>query len=344
MLDPNSTHFNEKFLTVDYLEEFFVKAKVDVINSDLGIKPLVSVLFITYNHIDYIRQSLDGILMQVTSFDWEILIGDDESTDGTREICQEYARKYPNRIKLFLHKRENNISILNKPSGIFQMTYNILRCQGKYIAVCSGDDVWTDPYKLQKQLDLLEKEDNIILSYHPFVRYGDVLANINLPELERFSNMPKASTMFFRNINKILPINFIDAIQEDVFLWHLLRFKGQFALQADIEPSIICTPLSSITRSLDEQQHFLHVLNINIQIFKSIDLTMTDIKQKRFVSYNLVSMLFNASYTIEQKKHLLNTFRKMLSVKDVYYALHFKANDSKHFKNYFTDNTITCVS
>jgi len=119
-------------------------------------KPLVSVSVVTYNHENYIKQCLDGIIFQKTDFDFELLLGEDSSTDNTRDICIHYANKYPNIIRLFLHHRENNIIINGKPSGRFNMIYNITEARGKYIALCEGDDYWSDPYKLQKQVNFLE--------------------------------------------------------------------------------------------------------------------------------------------------------------------------------------------
>lgn len=127
--------------------------------------PLVTVCIQTYQHVDYIKECLDGILNQKTNFDFEILLGEDASTDGTREICIDYAERYPEKIRLFLHHRENNISVGGKPSGRFNFLYNLYTAQGKYIALCEGDDYWTDPLKLQKQVDFLEEnEEHAIVS------------------------------------------------------------------------------------------------------------------------------------------------------------------------------------
>lgn len=109
---------------------------------------LVSVLTITYNHEKYIAQAIDSVLMQKTNFDFEIVIGEDCSTDRTREIVLEYKAKYPDKIRLLLQP-------VNK--GANQNWIETYRaCTGKYIALLEGDDYWTDPYKLQKQVDILE--------------------------------------------------------------------------------------------------------------------------------------------------------------------------------------------
>ena len=129
-------------------------------------EPMVSVQVSTYQHADFIRDCLDGILMQETDFPVEILIGEDESSDGTREICKEYADRHPDTIRLFLHRRENNIHIHGRPTPRFQSTYTRFKCRGKYIALCEGDDYWTDPLKLQKQVSLLESYPNLAGSFH----------------------------------------------------------------------------------------------------------------------------------------------------------------------------------
>ena len=114
-------------------------------------KPLVSISCITYNHAKYIRDALEGFLMQKTTFPIEILIHDDASTDGTTEIVREYEEKNPDIIKpLYETKNQWNKGI--RGSAVF----NFPRARGKYIALCEGDDYWTDPFKLQKQVDLLE--------------------------------------------------------------------------------------------------------------------------------------------------------------------------------------------
>ncbi|MFL1012242.1 glycosyltransferase family 2 protein [Flavisericum labens] len=118
--------------------------------------PLVSVSVVTYNHKDYIKQCLEGILMQQTTFPFEIILGEDESSDCTRDICIEYAEKYPDKIRLFLRSRKDVIYINGNPTGRYNFMENLKACQGKYIAICEGDDYWTDPLKLQKQVDFLE--------------------------------------------------------------------------------------------------------------------------------------------------------------------------------------------
>ena len=115
--------------------------------------PLVSVLCLAYNQENYIRQALESLLMQRTSFSFEIIVHDDASTDSTKEIIEEYALNFPHIIKPIFQK-ENKYSVY----GIsFQYEYVYTAAKGKYIAMCAGDDFWIDPLKLQKQVDFLEE-------------------------------------------------------------------------------------------------------------------------------------------------------------------------------------------
>lgn len=128
--------------------------------------PFVSICCLTYNHESYIRQCLDGFVMQKTKFPIEILIHDDASTDGTQDIIREYEAKYPNIIKP-IYQKENQYSKGVKVS----LVYNYSRAKGKYIALCEGDDYWTDPYKLQKQVDFLESHPDYVVCSHRFDQY-----------------------------------------------------------------------------------------------------------------------------------------------------------------------------
>ena len=110
---------------------------------------LVSVWMITYNHEKYISQALESILMQKSNYDVEVVIGEDYSTDQTRKIIQEYEKKYPTIIKPIYHK-ENVGAIRNA------FEFCLPKLKGKYIACLEGDDYWTDPNKIQKQVDFLE--------------------------------------------------------------------------------------------------------------------------------------------------------------------------------------------
>lgn len=130
--------------------------------------PLVSICCITYNHAQFIRKCLDGFLMQKTDFPIEILIHDDCSTDGTTEIVREYEAKYPDLI-FPLYEEENQYQQGKAAEIDF---YNYRRARGKYIAYCEGDDYWTDPLKLQKQVDFMEANPEYSVCFHNYVTYN----------------------------------------------------------------------------------------------------------------------------------------------------------------------------
>lgn len=142
---------------------------------------LVSICCMTYNHAAFVRQCLDGFMMQKCSFNFEVLIHDDASTDGTQDIIREYEMKYPDVIKP-IYQKENQYSKGIDPG----LKYNAPRAKGKYIALCEGDDYWTDPYKLQKQVDFLESHPDYVMCSHKYQIYeqeSNEYVNI-LPEIE----------------------------------------------------------------------------------------------------------------------------------------------------------------
>ncbi len=123
--------------------------------------PIVSISCVTYNHKDFIAQAIEGFLMQRCSFPFEILIHDDASTDGTADIIRKYEHLYPDLIKP-IYQTENQFSL--RKQNISQLQRK--RALGKYIAICEGDDYWTDPLKLQKQVEFLESHPDFSMCFH----------------------------------------------------------------------------------------------------------------------------------------------------------------------------------
>ncbi|MBL0191336.1 MAG: glycosyltransferase [Saprospiraceae bacterium] len=117
----------------------------------------VSICCITYNHAKYIGKAIESFLEQKVDFEYEIVIGEDCSSDDTLKICELYAKKY-SQIKLL--PKEQNLGMMNN----FIRTLNA--CKGEYIALCEGDDYWVDPLKLQKQVDFLEISPSYTMSFH----------------------------------------------------------------------------------------------------------------------------------------------------------------------------------
>ena len=146
--------------------------------------PVVSIVCITYNHEKFISEAIDSFLMQETNFPFEIILGEDCSTDNTAEIVKKYTEEYPDIIKSVL--RESNIGMnLN-----FKQSFE--KSIGKYIALCEGDDYWTDPLKLQNQVDFLEKNEE----------YGMVHTN--------FDTYYQDSNYFLKNTHSVYNIDIKD--------------------------------------------------------------------------------------------------------------------------------------
>jgi glycosyltransferase involved in cell wall biosynthesis len=201
-------------------------------------KPLVSVCCITYNHQDYIEECINGFLKQESDFDVEFLIHDDASTDNTQSIIKSLVGE-ESRFKLIL--REKNIKSTGK--AIFPILFE--EAQGKYIAMCEGDDYWTDPLKLQKQVDFLEENPDCSFC---FTRATKVFINQDKPdqvyphELKKTIYSPKeyldftttaTCSLVFRNLKSTKEINFpvLEHSQGDFILYcHLLHYGNAGAL------------------------------------------------------------------------------------------------------------------
>jgi len=179
---------------------------------------LVSIICDTFNHEMYIRQCLDGFITQKTDFLFEVLIHDDASTDGTADIIREYKTEYPDIIKP-IYQTENQYS---KKIKIWE-AYQFPRAKGKYIALCEGDDYWTDPYKLQKQVDFMEKNPD----------YGMVFTNTyHYIEKKKKLIIPKPTTNY--NILDIFNANPIRLLTV-LFEKHSLLECSQYLINNNTE-------------------------------------------------------------------------------------------------------------
>lgn len=174
-----------------------------------NIEPLVSVFCATYNHEKYIRQCLEGFVMQQTSFQFEIIVQDDASTDGTSKIVREFAKKYS-----FIIPRIHEVNIYSQGKNINEYFYN--NAKGKYIAWCEGDDYWTDPYKLQKQVDFLKAnpEHGMVATLFSSILEGNVIpAKKTQIKLNNWGNIS------FNDLLIVNPIGTLTVmVRSDVFI------------------------------------------------------------------------------------------------------------------------------
>jgi glycosyltransferase involved in cell wall biosynthesis len=193
------------------------------------MEPLVSVCIITYNHGKFIRQCLEGVMMQQTSFPFEVVIGEDCSTDNTKDIIREFAERFPCIIKP-VYLPANVGGARNGYEFCFP------RLTGKYVAICEGDDYWTDPFKLQKQVAYLEQHPEHSFCFH---RVASVDEHDRLLQAEQSTEEAmfyKADEIFhisiptlavvFRKYFDVVPDELFQVQSGDTFLFGLLARHG----------------------------------------------------------------------------------------------------------------------
>lgn len=153
--------------------------------------PIVSIICHAYNHEEFIKNAIEGFLIQETDFLYEIIIHDDASTDSTKQIIESYVNKFPDKF-VPIYQTENQFS--KKKSISANFTYP--KAKGKYISLCEGDDFWTDKYKLQKQVDFLEKNPDYVVTWTNYVsKHNDKYIETGFDE--RF---PKIHTIDLNNV------------------------------------------------------------------------------------------------------------------------------------------------
>ena len=196
------------------------------------VSPKVSVCMITYGHEKYIREAIDGVFMQETNFEIELIIADDASPDGTKEIIASICKNHPkgNSIKYF--RQDSNIGMM--PNFVFALT----KSEGEYVAVCEGDDYWIDSLKLQKQVDFLDAHK----SYSSCFTDVKILKNKITSEtgalkekhkkdsdaISVFYNLwiPTLTFVYRRSALLEFPPQFKKVNNGDLFLFYLLAQKG----------------------------------------------------------------------------------------------------------------------
>ncbi|MCS3472987.1 glycosyltransferase involved in cell wall biosynthesis [Pseudomonas sp. JUb42] len=206
-------------------------------------EPLLSIICPTYNHEAFIAKALEGFLSQQTSFNFEILIHDDASTDNTAAIIAQYAERYPTIIRAFYQEVNQFRQGINPSPSLF------LKSRGRYIAYCEGDDYWTDPRKLQLQVDFLESHPDYVITYHDAVAFDDdgqygvqltgaLRSDASALQLQR-ARAISTLTVCFRNVMSPLPAELQMPVAPlgDLCWWSLLGAHGKGKFMAEIKPA-----------------------------------------------------------------------------------------------------------
>lgn len=309
---------------------------------------VVSICCLTYNQEPYIRRCLDGFLIQKTNFSFEILIHDDASTDGTADIIREYEKKHPHIIKP-IFQTENQYS-----KGIkISLTYQFPRSEGKYVAMCEGDDYWTDPYKLQKQVDFMEANPDYSLVYHKVnelwqesntikpedLNQANEELTYTLLDLAKGNFIHTPSVLFRKSSLDILNLKSSSKII-DYYLWMLCAQKGNIKYLPEImavyrisKDSVWVLKTESFRLS-----YWLIMLTQLLTQFTSDGDTYSELffqmKERFIFFYNLCNKNKETKVLdVTTKKMLINScdFQQWWFI----YMLHIKVNRLYRLKYYF---------
>jgi glycosyltransferase involved in cell wall biosynthesis len=192
---------------------------------------------ITYSHEKFIREAIEGVLMQRNNFDIELIIADDNSPDNTESVVKSFSN-HPNYHWIKYTKHKENKGMM--PNFIWAME----QAKGKYIALCEGDDYWSDHYKLKKQVDFLEANQEYSLVYHPCMELKDgelYKEKLNSSKIDKdldiedllLANKIHTPSVLFRSLILPLPLWFKDCPVGDYPLWVLLGLNGKIRCIAD---------------------------------------------------------------------------------------------------------------
>ena len=261
-----------------------------ICNSDI----MVSICCITYNHERYIRDAIEGFLMQKTNFRYEILIHDDASTDDTANIIREYEKKFPDLIKP-IYQKENQWS-----KGVnVGVEYNLKRAKGKYIALCEGDDYWTDPYKLQKQVDFLEKNKNFSMCFHNakvvdenknillnYIQFNSKEKKVNYLEDIIIENYIPTCSVVFRN--HLIDYSDYEVLSNDLwfgdFVIHVLNAKEGPIYYFNEDMAVYRVTEKGLNKSTD----LIRKLEDILKFYKRLDKYFDDKNIKRIINKKMI--------------------------------------------------------
>jgi glycosyltransferase len=231
--DSNDTQMKPR---LELLKSFVLNQSLILIFVQIlsSMKPLVSVIMITYGHEKYIEEAIRGVFLQKTNFPFELIISNDKSPDSTDEIVKNIIKYAPENISVKYIQHPENIGMLPN----FISTLKI--ATGKYIAVCEGDDYWTDENKLQKQIDFLEKNEDFTLTFHNvFIRNGETLRadldyekRLSSKNVYTINDLSKGNfihtlSVVFRNMKIEFPEWYYTSFLGDYPIWLWLSKKGK---------------------------------------------------------------------------------------------------------------------
>ncbi|GAB6009257.1 glycosyltransferase [Dysgonomonas reticulitermitis] len=266
---------------------------------------------ITYNHEKFIAEAIEGVVMQKTSFPFELVIGEDCSTDSTRAICIEYQKKYPDIIRLRLPEKNQGMML--------NWINNIESGQGKYIALCDGDDYWTDPYKLQKQVDFMEANTDFALCSHSVYTLMCEQLDENI-EMER--NVLTTEDIILKDWGLLTASIFFRKDAHKTPDWYYTVKNGDYALQLIVSLSgkIKFLPeymavyrqhlggMSSTLKPLNQMAWMVYLLN---KFDKYTTRKFKDAIKERIKRMYKVQIYYAKGYSLRKAAAILTVYQKL---------------------------------
>ena len=266
--------YSKKITQESNISEYpFLEKPIPIIEQSWNgdVQPLVSIYCKAYMHENFIRNALEGFLMQQTTFKVEIWIHDDASTDNTPNIIREYEAKYPH-LFVATYQVENQYKKNPKTPNYIKPPIK----RGKYVAPCEGDDYWTDPFKLQKQVDFMEKNPDYVMCYHyNQQKKGDILLPRLIPTKgkdftgdELIATPPgiATATKLFRNVFLKYPNQ--NRPTGDYGLNVYLGLFGKCKFLSDIKPSVRRLHSGGVWTSKQSDEKHYGLINTKIKVYK----------------------------------------------------------------------------
>jgi glycosyltransferase involved in cell wall biosynthesis len=285
----------------------------DMSNQD----PLVSVCMLAYNIESFIGEAIEGVMQQQTNFPVELVIGEDCSRDATRKVCETYLEKYPGRIRLL--PADNNLGIAGNAAK------TLAQCRGKYIAVCDGDDVWTDVHKLQDQVHFLEQNPDYGAVYTDVQTIDEHGNKTEDPDHAYIRELYAAGDLFY----KLLTGNFInnstavfrkqliegydidtdrDYYTHDHLLWLYISAQAKIhfinakTTRYRKHSGGVTNSIAKLTSNKKKFQYHLYDILISFDKFHA---RPKSAEERMLIFQKIMSILYRKENTLKMKTHIL---------------------------------------
>lgn len=281
---------------------------------------LLTVCLVTYNHEKYIEQCLESILLQQTDFDFAIHVGEEDGSDATREIVEEYTRKYPDLIKLFKWDKKDKILVDGMSTGRYNFKETFKSTSSKYVAYCDGDDYWTDPLKLQKQVDFLENHPDFAICFHDVDIFDQerqmVLPNTSTRKVDHTTDISDLASGNYIHAASIVMRNdfnfpdWFDKVYLGDWALYMLQVKNRKIKRLNQVMAVYRVHASGLWAKQDQKIRILHTIETMETIYTSVSLS-------REAKHNLMKTIRKLRSQLQpmKKKKFFDRYReKMLKL------------------------------